>query len=75
MADTNGNAPAAAATAKAKKPTPAKAVTVRALRAHTQPGTQTYRAEGEEFVHRGEVYKHVEEVKAKPVAEDEEPEQ
>jgi len=61
--------PAAAAPARPAKPKPGKPINVRALRAHTQPGTLTYRAEGDEFVHRGELYKHVEEVKQKPAPE------
>lgn len=41
--------------AKAKAP-----IQVRAKVAHTEPGTQTYRSDGEVFEHRGELYKHVE---------------
>lgn len=37
-----------------------KTVEVRAKVAHTQPGTQIYRAAGEVFTHTGAIYKHVE---------------
>lgn len=36
---------------------------VRAISAHTQPGTGQYRAEGEKFEHSGKLYKHVEKAK------------
>lgn len=48
-----------------------QALEVRARTAHTEPGTQTYRAEGERFTHVGEMYKHVEAVKAAPQGEPE----
>lgn len=72
MADAQQTAPAQP---KPAKPKPAKAINVRAKVAHTQPGTLTYRAEGDEFIHRGELYKHVEEVKAKPEPDEEETEE
>jgi hypothetical protein len=36
---------------------------VRAKVTHTEPGTQRYRTENEEFEHTGKLYKHVEPVK------------
>jgi hypothetical protein len=43
-----------------KKPAAATGKEVRAKVAHTQPGTLTYREEGDVFVHEGELYEHVE---------------
>lgn len=43
---------------------------VRAKVTHIQPGTFTYRNQGDEFDHAGKPYKHVEAVK-KPKQEDE----
>lgn len=40
---------------------------VRAKVTHTQPGTQFYREEGQEFEHQGKLYKHVE-LASKPAA-------
>lgn len=57
-----------------KKPT-APAIRVKAKVAHTQPGTQIYRAEGDEFVHRGEVYKHVDKLPDAPKGEGDEGEE
>jgi hypothetical protein len=37
-----------------------KAIEVRAIVAHLEPGTHTYRSEGEKFSYAGKLYKHVE---------------
>lgn len=50
------------------------AIRVRAKVAHTQPGTQAYRAEGDEFDHIGDPYEHVEKLADKPVVADEDEE-
>ena len=49
-----------------------QSVEVRAKRAHLQPGTHQYRAEGETFTHTGELYKHVEPVRPARAEEPEE---
>ncbi len=41
---------------------------VRATVAHIEPGSLTYRNEGEVFDHEGKIYKHVEKVSAEKAA-------
>lgn len=41
---------------------------VRASVTHLQPPTGTFRLEGEEFEHTGELYKHVDPVEVEPEA-------